>query len=212
MTYETILENHFGKRREGFFEETIKPLVPTGSTIVEVGVQYGVFSEFLSNCFEPSEFYGVDQYLKSGPTYTDRPGVYWADENPLSLEEAHNDYHYETDEGMDELYNKTLAKYEAFGGNLIRKESSDAAEDFEDESIDLIYIDGDHTYEKIFADIKNWWPKVKVGGIMSGDDYCNPPETVVRWPWGVVKAVDEWCARYGQTLQLWETQWYIVKK
>lgn len=42
---------------------------------------------------------------------------------------------------------------------------------FEDKSLDLVYIDGDHTYEGVKKDIVNWLPKVKIGGYISGHDY-----------------------------------------
>lgn len=66
--------------------------------------------------------------------------------------------------------------------NPIQKLSVDAAKDFPDGSINYIMIDGDHTYEAVRDDIKAWMPKMRIGAIMSGDDY--------NWP-GVRKAVDE---------------------
>lgn len=52
-----------------------------------------------------------------------------------------------------------------------RLDSAQGAVLFEDESIDFFHTDGDHTPEGIRADIRNWFPKVKVGGIISGDNY-----------------------------------------
>jgi hypothetical protein len=56
-----------------------------------------------------------------------------------------------------------------------------------DETIDFIYIDGDHTYEAVAADIAGWWPKLKVGGILAGHDYNDQTP-------GTVQAVDEFSA------------------
>jgi len=53
--------------------------------------------------------------------------------------------------------------------------------------IDLVFIDADHSYEAVKADIEAWWPLLKDGGIMSGHDYCKEG---VSWP-GVHKAVHE---------------------
>lgn len=62
--------------------------------------------------------------------------------------------------------------------------SWDAAEKFEDESIDFIFIDADHVYESVKRDILAFLPKMKKGSIMSGHDY--------NWQHpGVLKAVDE---------------------
>lgn len=59
---------------------------------------------------------------------------------------------------------------------LIRKTSMDALNDFKDESLDFIYIDGDHRFPFIAEDIYNWYWKIKKGGIISGDDYfCTNP-------------------------------------
>lgn len=52
-----------------------------------------------------------------------------------------------------------------------RLDSSVAAQEFENESIDFFHTDGDHSAEGIRADINSWLPKVRIGGIMSGDNY-----------------------------------------
>jgi len=49
---------------------------------------------------------------------------------------------------------------------------------------DVIYVDAAHEYEPVLADIKAFYPLLKEGGTMIGDDYVH------GWP-GVVKAVQE---------------------
>ncbi len=49
--------------------------------------------------------------------------------------------------------------------------SQEVYKQFEDESIDYLFIDGDHSHEGFAIDIKLWYPKVKKGGIVSGHDY-----------------------------------------
>lgn len=56
---------------------------------------------------------------------------------------------------------------------LIRKTSQDALVDIPDESLDFVYIDGDHRFRFIAEDIVEWSKKVKKGGIISGHDYFN---------------------------------------
>jgi len=56
---------------------------------------------------------------------------------------------------------------------------------FEDESIDFLFMDADHEYEALKKDIGLWYPKIKKGGIISGHDY-DPDQ----WD-GVCIAVDE---------------------
>ena len=66
-----------------------------------------------------------------------------------------------------------------------RMSSLEAAKGVRDESLDFVFIDADHSYKAVKADIEAWWPKIRKGGMMSGHDY-HPD----KWP-GVVKAVDE---------------------
>ena len=58
-----------------------------------------------------------------------------------------------------------------------RGKSLDALEFVEDGFCDLVYIDGDHRYEGVLADLKGWRKKLKEGGIMAGHD----------WSWQSVK-------------------------
>lgn len=55
---------------------------------------------------------------------------------------------------------------------IIRKKSDDAHFDIPENYVDFVYIDGDHSKDAIINDIKNYWPKVKNGGYLVGDDYC----------------------------------------
>ena len=56
----------------------------------------------------------------------------------------------------------------------IRKTSVEAAKDFEDGSLDAVYIDAEHDEESVREDIRTWRPKIKRGGILSGHDYVLP--------------------------------------
>ncbi len=63
-------------------------------------------------------------------------------------------------------------------------DSFDAAKKFEDESIDFIFIDANHTYEFVSKDIAAFLPKMKKGGVVAGHDYnLSHP--------GVMQAVNE---------------------
>ena len=62
--------------------------------------------------------------------------------------------------------------------------SLEAAELYEDGSLDMVWIDASHDYENVKADILAWKSKVKIGGIFGGDDYHH------NWG-GVIQAVDE---------------------
>jgi len=59
------------------------------------------------------------------------------------------------------------------------------ASEFSDNSLDFIYIDGNHLYHAVKKDLEAWYPKIKTGGLFSGHDY------VIARKCGVIKAVDE---------------------
>jgi hypothetical protein len=44
---------------------------------------------------------------------------------------------------------------------------------FKDNSLDYIYIDGNHDYDHAKQDLKLWWPKLRPGGLMAGHDYLQ---------------------------------------
>lgn len=69
--------------------------------------------------------------------------------------------------------------------NPIRRTSEEANNLYQDESVDIIFIDADHSYEAVKKDIKIWLPKVKKGGILAGHDYPSGYHP------GVKQAVDE---------------------
>jgi hypothetical protein len=85
----------------------------------------------------------------------------------------------------------------------IRMTSEDASKQFEDESLDFVFIDGLHDYESVKNDISYWYPKVKVGGIISGHDYCVG--------WGVIPAVDEWCTNNNYKIEVDGACWIHYK-
>lgn len=77
---------------------------------------------------------------------------------------------------IQEMYMRTaqhkLRKYiEKDRAILIRKKSLDAVRDFEDESLDFVYIDANHNFDFVIRDIIEWSAKVRNGGIISGHDY-----------------------------------------
>lgn len=54
--------------------------------------------------------------------------------------------------------------------NIVRMPSVEAAKQYRDGSLDFVFIDADHVYDCVSADIAAWWPKVKPGGVLAGDD------------------------------------------
>ena len=77
---------------------------------------------------------------------------------------------------------------------IMKMESAEAAEQIEDNILDCVFVDGDHSYEGTSRDIKLWLPKVKEGSWIGGHDYGNTNT------YGNVKqAVDE---AFGRKVEL----------
>lgn len=81
-------------------------------------------------------------------------------------------------------------------------------EDIPNGSLDFVYIDGCHAYEVVLDDLKLYYPKVKIGGLVAGHDYGNPGT-------GVKHALEEFCEMHGIShLQIFlgeDTDWWIIK-
>lgn len=95
----------------------------------------------------------------------------------------------------------------------IFKMSDEACNDVPDNSLDFVYIDGNHSYDFVKADIEKWYPKLKIGGIMGGHDYTK------QLP-GVITAVDELKESTGMDIRIEATsplygqpnnEWWFVK-
>jgi GR25 family glycosyltransferase involved in LPS biosynthesis len=79
-------------------------------------------------------------------------------------------------QGRDDL----SALYDIFTENMsplkkyhhsLRMTSLEAVKQFENKSLDFVFIDASHEYEDVKNDIIAWLPKVKNGGIIAGHDY-----------------------------------------
>ena len=128
---------------------------------VEIGVYRGEYTELLAK--SGMKIYGVDPWL----AYDGYPYHGTDEEQP-----AHNKNYEETKKRLVPYTNVTL----------IRKTSMDALKDFEDESIDFCYIDGNHSFRYVADDMCEWIKKIKKGGFLCGHDYiyANPLSFHVR--------------------------------
>lgn len=83
---------------------------------------------------------------------------------------------------VEREFDRTTAR---FDGTIhkIKTTSELAVEQFENRSLDVVYLDGKHTKEAVWNDIQRWLPKVKVGGWLCGHDYQPKFQ-------GVIEAVD----------------------
>jgi hypothetical protein len=86
-----------------------------------------------------------------------------------------------------------------------KKYSNEGCREFEDESVDLVFIDANHSYNFVKEDIECWYPKIRPGGILAGHDYCS------SFP-GVEKATREYFEPLGKEIELDHNSVWIVRK
>lgn len=161
---------------------------------VEVGVADGNYGQFiLAHNPKVTKLYGVDIY---------RPHKQYKD--------------YTRKDTFDGMLNNAHRKLDYFGERheFIFKYSMNAAYDFEDESLDFVYIDANHDYKHVLEDITEWSKKVKPGGVVSGDDYAR---LVGRGEtYEVIRAVNDYAEANDIELLLYKaghypTNWLYIK-
>lgn len=79
-------------------------------------------------------------------------------------------------------------------------DSVHAARKFDNGSLDMVFIDGDHRTSAVLRDIDTWLPKLRPGGILAGDD--------IGWD-GVRSAVDQ---KFGLDYQATDEVWWTTRK
>lgn len=158
-----------------------------GGVGAEVGVYEGVFSKLLIQVLDPKTLYLIDPWQWRAQWFV----THTSEEQKL-MAEGNN-----TSEG-DLLYEKVKKTFAHTPSvKIMRKPSIEASKQFPDNYFDWVFIDGDHRYEPVLEDMRSWWPKVKVGGSLCGDDYASSAGDVSKKHQagnGVRFAVDEFLA------------------
>ena len=182
-----LSEQRTNHHRDKFFPALIDSLnLKTGA---EIGVDKGEFSCHILEKSSIERYYCIDTWQDDfGSDH--RPDAYDPlGDNRLTI-------------AKQNLSNHLAAKRVA----LMRMTSLEAAQKFPKESIDFCYIDGDHSLEGIYSDIKAWLPKVKIGGIIAGHDYKDGPDSGIKGfdgkqlPYRIKTVVDDYCVRYGYSV------------
>lgn len=149
----------------------------------EIGVAAGKYSEVLMNANPNMTLYGVDPW-EPYPTYKD-----------YVKESTFNQLLSDTHERMDRFPNY----------HFVRKYSMDAVNDFEDGSLDFVYIDANHSEPYVSQDINEWAKKVKKGGVVSGHDYARIKRENGESSknWAVIPALDKYRKENLILLYIW---------
>ena len=125
--------------------------LPKNGVGVEIGVHEGAFSNEILREVEPEHLHLIDPWIAfdEGDHADSIYGV-----NVISQK------------GMDQRYERVRRRYAKRKNVTIHRAFSyDVVDQFENASLDFVYIDGDHSYEGVSRDIADYSPKVKLGGL-----------------------------------------------
>ena len=138
---------------------------PSNGVYAELGVFRGTFSErIIENC-EPRRIFLVDL---------------WSDPMDWIINGAIRNV------SGEEAY-KHVLRLEKYDSVRIRRQTTlSFLCSLPDKTLDVVYLDADHSYESVRDELAISLPRMRAGGWISGHDYCD------LFP-GLVKAVDEFC-------------------
>jgi hypothetical protein len=130
--------------------------LPKGGKTVEIGVLRGDFSVKMMEILESAHHYMVDPWAWTDVDH----GQVWAWDAPGDHPTGEDIY---------------LGVQRRFWGRsdctILRTVSVRAAALFENDSLDVVYIDGNHRQEQCLMDLRAWFPKIRPGGTIAGHDY-----------------------------------------
>lgn len=192
-TYTHTAKSHIRSHYETYFLKNIamydtridmiSALCPSGGNICEVGIFKGDMAKKLESIIKPSVFVLIDLFEgRMGSGDQDGNNMEYVD---LSVQ-----------------FN-SLKEYFYGNTNIIlqKGDSVDRMNTYPDAFFDMIYIDGDHSYEGCKRDLLTAFKKIKKGGYIMGHDYeMNMKKAHKQYFFGVKKAVDEFCATYNQRI------------
>lgn len=156
-----ITLNHFG-RRTAF----IQMLKERGAKVgAEIGTDHGKYAQQLFEGIPDLKLTCVDPYV----AYTEGKDV-------------------KTQDDVDKIYEEAFTRMYPYDAKFMRMISMKAVRFVPDNSLDFVFIDGNHEYSYVSEDITEWTKKVKPGGIVAGHDYTENAER----GYGVIEAVNEY--------------------
>jgi len=115
---------------------------------------------------------------------------------------AYPDYHdHRIDRHISEAKATAFRRLAPYPCVFLVEYSVEAASHVDDDSLDFVYIDANHTFEYVVADLAAWIPKVRSGGVIAGHDYKslgNRPDMTV------VEAIQGWTRAHRVA------PWYVL--
>jgi len=162
------------------------------ATMAELGVYKGQFAEFCSRTICPQrhvlvDFWDYNSYefvLAAAPQNAGRQKIFedYFDGNPSEVLAA--------------AYQQVLKMFvDNPSVEVLKADIADAASRFPDESFDIIYLDGNHTYEFVLRDLYTWFPKLKKGGLFICNDFFESA-LAAKQNIGVIPAFQSFSKRF----------------
>ncbi len=154
--------------------------------IAEVGVCEGINAEWLYTNLEPETLHLVDLWQAFAK---EEPPFYYQDgPDGQRFIETYFGGPVTEQATFDRLYEKALARFsDKDNVTIYKKSSAEAVLDFADQSLDMIYIDADHSYEAVLHDLFLWHPKLKDAGYLVLNDHTINASGTAKF--GIVQAV-----------------------
>ena len=158
--------------------------LPRHGFVAEIGVDRGDFTKYILENSSPEKLHLIDAW-----EYQDA-SIYPETINPIR----------NSQKKQDENYKYVLSRFESHihSGQVVvhRGYSADVLRKFPDGYFDWVYIDANHQYNFVKKDLEISSAKVKNSGFICGHDYIAG-NSVTGVEYGVVRAVDDFCKRYG---------------
>jgi hypothetical protein len=171
--------------------------LPQRSVGAEIGVWKGEFSSRMLKLVRPTELHLIDPWKYEASFH----GAWYGGSKSSQIE-------------MDRIFESVrsrFAKETAKGQVTIHRAPSQlAAQGFKDGYFDWVYIDGNHQYEFVTADLESFAPKVRPGGLLCGDDYDRPAASWHKD--GVTRAVDQFVRTHEYKLEEVREHQFIIRK
>lgn len=113
---------------------------------------------------------------------------------------------------MDIVYQEAVLRLAAWSDRVsfTLMRSADAVGQFADDSLDFVYIDGNHREDVVRRDIAGYWPKVQLGGILAGHDLYDRDDDAQKC--GVWSAVWDFAHEINQKPHVTHcSSWWLIK-
>ena len=163
--------------------EMIEALTPKGGVVAEVGVLAGEFSKKIINLLQPKKMYMIDMF----------EGLCFSGD-----QDGNNGAIYDLNVAYSNLVEYAKSNPAV---TILKGDSSTLLGTLESDSLDMVYLDGDHGYEGCKKDVIASWRLLKAGGWLMGHDYAtNMDKALNNYVFGVKQAIDEFCCGYNQTI------------